>query len=208
MEGLKMMQVGDSASFIVSADSFFLVANKMKQLPPGIKAGDELLFNIGLVDIQSEAETVKRIQTLKGSVGAEDKQLADQAMEEEPKRINEYLTRKNITAQPRPSGLIYVENQKGNGAQAKKGQKVTVHYTGYLLNGKKFDSSYDHNAPFTFELGKGEVIGGWDEGIALMNVGTAAMLVIPSNLAYGSNGQGDIPPFSPLVFEVTLMSIK
>jgi FKBP-type peptidyl-prolyl cis-trans isomerase FkpA len=208
MEGLNLMQVGDSASFIISADSFFTVSNKMDKLPPGIKPGSELLFHIGLVDIQTEEETVSRISALKAKMGAGDKELADKAMEEEPQRITDYLVKKNITAKPTKSGLIFVENQKGNGPKAKPGQKVTVHYSGYLLNGKKFDSSYDHNSPFTFELGKGEVIGGWDEGVALMNVGTSATLVIPSNLAYGSNGQGDIPPFAPLVFEVQLISVK
>ena len=109
---------------------------------------------------------------------------------------------------PTSSGLVFVQNEKGNGPKPKKGQKVTVNYSGYLLNGKKFDSSYDRNEPITFTLGQGEVIAGWDEGIGMMNVGGTATLVIPSVLGYGSNGQGDIPPFAPLVFEVQLLKAE
>ncbi len=208
MEGLKMMHKGDSASFIISADSFFLVSNKMDKLPPGIVAGDELIFQIGLVDIQSEQETMKRIESLRSQSNSEEKAMMDQMQAEEPAATLEYLKRKNIIAKPTASGLYFIETAKGNGAKAKLGQKVTMQYTGYLLNGKKFDSSFDNGKPFTFTLGKAEVIAGWDEGVAMMNVGSSATFVIPSSLAYGSNGQGPIPPFSPLVFEVQLMKAE
>lgn len=208
MEGLKMMHKGDSASFIISADSFFLVSNKMDKLPPGIVAGDELIFQIGLVDIQSEQETMKRIEALRSQSNTEEKAMMDKMQVEEPASIQDYLTRKKITAKPTASGLYFIETAKGNGAKVKSGQKVTMQYTGYLLNGKKFDSSFDHGKPFTFTLGKAEVIAGWDEGVAMMNVGSSATFVIPSSLGYGSNGQGPIPPFAPLVFEVQLMKAE
>jgi FKBP-type peptidyl-prolyl cis-trans isomerase len=83
-----------------------------------------------------------------------------------------------------------------------------VHYTGTLLNGTKFDSSRDRNQPFEFTLGQGQVIKGWDEGIALMNVGGKATLVIPSNIAYGQQAQGAIPAYSTLVFDVELLDVK
>jgi FKBP-type peptidyl-prolyl cis-trans isomerase FkpA len=209
MEGLQMMHKGDSASFIISADSFFLVSNKMDKLPPGIVAGDELIFHIGLVDIQSEQETMKRIESLRSLANTEEKAMMDKMQAEEPAAIQEYLKRKNLSAKPTASGLYFIETAKGNGAKAKVGQKVTMQYTGYLLNGKKFDSSFDHDGkPFSFKLGNKEVIAGWDEGVALMNVGSSATFVIPSSLAYGSNGQGPIPPFAPLVFEVQLMKAE
>jgi FKBP-type peptidyl-prolyl cis-trans isomerase len=209
MEGLQMMHKGDSASFIISADSFFLVSNKMDKLPPGIVAGDELIFQIGLVDIQSEQETMKRIESLRSMANTEEKAMMDKMQAEEPAAIQEYLKRKNITAKPTASGLYFIETAKGNGAKVKVGQKVTMQYTGYLLNGKKFDSSFDHDGkPFSFTLGNKEVIEGWDEGVAMMNVGSSATFVIPSSLGYGSNGQGPIPPFSPLVFEVQLMKAE
>ena len=209
MEGLKMMHMGDSASFIISADSFFLVSNKMDKLPPGIVAGDELIFQIGLVDIQSEQETMKRIESLRSQSNTEEKAMMDKMQAEEPAAIQEYLKRKNITAKPTASGLYFIETAKGNGAKVKPGQKVTMQYTGYLLNGKKFDSSFDHDGkPFSFKLGNKEVIAGWDEGVAMMNVGSSATFVIPSILGYGSSSQGPIPPFAPLVFEVQLMKAE
>src|SRR5690606_11185362 len=98
---------------------------------------------------------------------------------------------------------------EGNGTQAKAGDKVTVHYTGTLLDGTKFDSSVDRDQPFEFTLGQGQVIPGWDEGIAMMKEGGKAKLVIPSNLAYGANPRpgGPIQPFSTLVFDVELIKV-
>ncbi len=107
------------------------------------------------------------------------------------------------------SGLEYVEVEAGTGAQAKAGDTVSVHYTGKFQDGKVFDSSVSRGEPITFPLGKGNVIKGWDEGIALMKVGGKAQLIIPPNLAYGERGaSGAIPPNSTLVFDVELVSIN
>mgnify|MGYP003631710774 CR=1 FL=1 len=106
------------------------------------------------------------------------------------------------------SGLRYKMIQKGNGAQAQSGKNVSVHYEGSLLNGQVFDSSYKRNSPIDFELGIGQVIPGWDEGISLLKVGDKARFVIPSNLAYGSAGAGGvIPPNATLIFDVELMKV-
>lgn len=107
------------------------------------------------------------------------------------------------------SGLRYQIIQKGNGKKAEKGQTVSVHYKGQLADGTVFDSSYKRNSPLDFQVGVGQVIPGWDEGICLLNVGDKARLVIPSDLGYGSAGAGGvIPPDAVLVFDVELMGVK
>ena len=107
------------------------------------------------------------------------------------------------------SGLQYVILEEGNGKKPHKGDTVSLHYSGYLIDGTMFDSSLERNEPFEFELGVGRVIKGWDEGVALLNQGTKAKFIIPSNLAYGSRGAGGvIPPNATLIFEVELLDIK
>lgn len=111
-----------------------------------------------------------------------------------------------------PSGLQYEDTIPGTGAEATRGQTVTVHYTGWLYNngtqGAKFDSSKDRNDPFEFSLGGGMVIRGWDEGVAGMQVGGTRRLVIPPELGYGARGAGGvIPPNATLLFEVELLAV-
>jgi FKBP-type peptidyl-prolyl cis-trans isomerase len=107
------------------------------------------------------------------------------------------------------SGLKYTDLVAGTGASPQKGQTVTVHYTGTLTNGKKFDSSYDHGRPADFRIGVGSVIKGWDEGLMSMKVGGKRRLVIPSALGYGPEGRPpDIPGNSTLIFDVELLGVK
>jgi FKBP-type peptidyl-prolyl cis-trans isomerase len=104
------------------------------------------------------------------------------------------------------SGLMYADTEVGTGATATAGQRVTVHYTGTFENGVKFDSSHDRSEPFLFKLGGGQVIAGWDEGVAGMKVGGKRRLTIPGNLGYGARGiPGAIPPNATLVFDVELL---
>ena len=107
------------------------------------------------------------------------------------------------------TGLKYTELTEGTGPSPQKGQVVKVHYTGWLENGTKFDSSVDRGEPFEFTIGVGQVIQGWDEGVSTMKIGGKRKLTIPPELAYGSRGAGAvIPPNSPLVFDVELLGIK
>lgn len=108
-----------------------------------------------------------------------------------------------------PSGLVIEEMALGEGPEAVKGSRVSVHYTGWLTNGSKFDSSVDRNDPFDFPLGRGHVIPGWDEGVAGMKVGGKRKLTIPPQLGYGDSGAGGvIPPNATLVFEVELLAVN
>jgi peptidylprolyl isomerase len=112
-----------------------------------------------------------------------------------------------------PSGLKIIDVKVGTGAMPKTGQTVVVNYTGWLYEngskGKKFDSSLDRNEPFEFPIGRGQVIPGWDEGVATMRVGGKRTLIIPPDLAYGASGAGGvIPPNATLIFDVDLLAIK
>ena len=106
------------------------------------------------------------------------------------------------------SGLEYEDLVVGDGASPQAGQTVIVHYTGTLENGTKFDSSVDRGQPFRFNIGVGQVIKGWDEGVMSMKIGGKRKLIIPPQLGYGSRGIGPIPPNSTLIFEVDLLGIE
>lgn len=129
--------------------------------------------------------------------------LGDQAMAFQPQTVSTEV----ITT---PSGLQYQEIEVGSGAKPKAGQDVVVHYTGWLeSNNEKFDSSVDRGQPFTFTLGQGMVIKGWDEGLASMNIGGKRRLIIPASLGYGARGAGGvIPPNATLVFDVELLDVQ
>lgn len=117
---------------------------------------------------------------------------------------------KTVKLQTTPSGLRYYDMKVGTGPHPKKGQTVSVQYTGTLLDGTKFDSSYDHGGkPIDFPIGVGQVIPGWDEGVPGMRVGGKRRLVVPGNLAYGANPPTDaIPPNATLVFDIELVGVK
>ncbi|MDO9512349.1 MAG: FKBP-type peptidyl-prolyl cis-trans isomerase [Bacteroidales bacterium] len=196
-EGFAMMAKGDSATFIVQADSFYTKIVRQPR-PEFIDSTAVLYFQVKMIEFMSQEEMMKR------------KQEENAALEqEEMKKMTDYLTANNITTQPTASGIIYIETKKGNGAKPTIGKSVKVHYTGTLLDGTKFDSSFDHpnQEPIEFEIGTGRVIQGWEEGIAMMNKGGKARLIIPSKLAYGERAQGPIPAFSTLVFEVELVDV-
>ena len=128
------------------------------------------------------------------------------ALEEEAK---EKALKEFANAATTPSGLKYIVLQEGTGNKPVATSNVKVHYTGMFLDGKVFDSSYPRKKPIEFPLGRGNVIEGWDEGIALLQVGDKARFVIPSHLGYGSRGAGGvIPPNATLIFDVELMDVK
>ncbi|NVN96033.1 MAG: FKBP-type peptidyl-prolyl cis-trans isomerase [Bacteroidetes bacterium] len=213
-EGLALMGIGDSATFIISADSL----KKGMKLPPFIKEGDILYYDIKIHEIISKEVAEKE----KNEMMAKQQKMIEEAQVNESKDLEKYLTDNKIKVKPTVTGLYYMELKKGTGVKAEKGKKVKVNYTGKLINGTVFDTSVESDAkksntynpkrpyePIEFVLGEGQVIPGWDEGISMMKVGGKAKLVIPSKLGYGERGAGNsIPPCSILIFEVELVAVN
>ena len=200
-EGLTMLGKGDSATFYVSADSLFTKA--MQPLPPGVQKGTDIGIAVKVVNVQTEEEYKKT-------------QAADFDKQKgiDEKVIQNYLAKNGLTgkAQKTDSGVYYIVTQPGSGPTPQKGEVVTVHYTGKLLDGKVFDSSRTNpqagGKPAQFQLGVGMVIPGWEEGVSKLHKGEKATLVIPSTLAYGPRGNQAIPPNSVLLFDIELMDIQ
>lgn len=199
-EGIGLMKSGGKATIVVPSKMAFGEQGKGAVVPPY----SALVYEVEIVNVQSKADYDKEQAELK----LKEAQQKEAAQKEEAQQLQKYLMDNKITVKPTPSGLFYIEKVKGTGPQPVRGDRVSVHYTGTLLNGKKFDSSFDRNVPFGFNLGKGQVIKGWDEGIAMMRQGGKAILIVPSNIAYGERSMGEIPPFATLVFEVELLEVK
>jgi FKBP-type peptidyl-prolyl cis-trans isomerase len=167
-------------------------------------AQDDLLESVEIIRVGEAAEKFNAVEAFRVFEGSREKREAA-AKKAQKEQMDKIAAGYDET----PSGLRYNILQKGNGVKAEKGKMVSVHYKGQLLDGTVFDSSYPRKQPIDFTLGIGQVISGWDEGIQLLKVGDKARFVIPSNLAYGSQGAGGvIPPDATLIFDVELMSIK
>lgn len=196
-EGFAMMSPGDIMVFRTLIDS---AVRMKKQWPPFAKSGDYMSFNVEMVSSKTKAEL---------------DQEAKMATINEEKEIKKYITDNKLEKQVKKTdnGLYYVLTKEGTGPNAKAGQKVSMNYTGYLLNGNVFDSNTDpqfkHVQPLEFPLGKGSVIKGWDEGITYLNKGAQAKFIIPSRLGYGARSPGaKIPANSVLVFDVELLDAQ
>lgn len=201
VEGFSMMHKGDSASFIVDIDSSFVNLFGYNTLPPQFSSTDIMRFEVRLDDFYPESEfRFRMIENIKKNYPAETEKAASE--------LNAYLEKNGVVAQPTSTGLYYVKTQDGTGEKPSKGSTVKAHYTGYLLDGTVFDTSIERGEPIEFVLGVGQVIPGWDEGIAMMSKGEKAVLYIPYYIAYGDRDLGVIPPFSNLVFEVELIDFK
>lgn len=174
-----------------------------QEVVDAIAQGDAI-DNLEIVRIGAEAEGWNAIEAFRTFEGAREKRIADAKAQAEAE-----MEKLAAGFDKTESGLRYKMIQEGSGAKAEKGKTVSVHYEGSLTNGQVFDSSYSRNQPIDFALGVGQVIPGWDEGIALLKIGDKARFVIPSQLAYGSAGAGGvIPPDATLIFDVELMDVK
>ncbi len=168
-----------------------------------IAQGDEIK-HVEIIREGEEAQNFNAVEAFRTFEGS-GKMREEQARKQADQEIDEIAMGFDKT----DSGLRYKIINKGDGKKAEKGMTVSVHYKGMLPNGKVFDSSYTRNKPIDFPLGQGHVIAGWDEGIAMLQVGDKARFVIPSHIAYGSQGAGGvIPPDATLVFDVELMDVK
>ena len=196
---------GDSVFFQLTTEQFFKNAPQSVEVPDSVK-NKMISFYCGIQDVmsQNEFEDFQRIQYEK--MQQEMEQQSNDQLSIDLELIDNYLNENNITAKSAESGLRYVITKMGSGENAAPGDNVTVHYTGMLLNGEKFDSSLDRNQPFSFQLGQGMVIRGWDEGITYFNKGSEGTLYIPSTLGYGASGAGGvIPPNAVLIFEIQVL---
>ncbi len=194
---IRMMHVGDSATFIFNGQEFFDQMMEGQEYP----FGDEPLYaDVKLYGHMPKAEFEKA----KAAYEAE----LDQRKNAEQDSIAAYVA-KNKMGEPTPEGLYIKTIKKGSGPLLQDGQEVTVHYVGKLLDGTEFDSSIGRNEPFTFVLGNHQVIPGWELALSKMHVGEQAIVLIPSVMGYGERGAGNmIDPYTPLVFDIRVLSAK
>lgn len=218
---LKELQIGDSIKTKLSASQVLTEGFRQPISQDKDKAERLTVF----------AKTLEKLDT--AGFMAWQQQKRTEAMEEMQKKaeeqkgiddqlIKDFLAQKNIEANRTESGLFYIVTQEGSGEQPQQGDSVSVNYVGKLMDGTVFDTSYEELAqeagvynenrtysPFSFPIGKRQVIAGWDEGLMLLNEGSKATFYIPSGLAYGQRGSGRrIPPNSPLIFDVELVEVK
>jgi FKBP-type peptidyl-prolyl cis-trans isomerase FkpA len=213
-EAFAMLQPGDSAVFRLPADSLF----RGRPVPAELRrSGNVLVLQAAAVRLVDQATAMSMAQRLQQDAMAEQQRRARAHQAEQlPKdnaAIAEYLKKNNLTAKAKKTagGTWYVITKRGTGALPQTGQTVSVRYRGTVLaTGREFDSSAKHGGtPFDFVLGTGQVIPGWDQGIAMLPKGSTATLLIPSSLAYGTRGAGaDIPADANLRFEVELVDVK
>jgi FKBP-type peptidyl-prolyl cis-trans isomerase FkpA len=195
-EVFSFMRKGDSVLFVIPADTFFQNIYGVPT-PNWLAAGEKIKLTIKVEDVltqeQLEAKNMEEMEKMK---------------QEDKEELDAYTsTLQNV--QKTESGLMYVVVKEGNKAKKpKKGDKVSMLYSGYFTSGEMFDENQSVEDPFNFNVGLGQVIQGWDEGVLLMSEGAKYKFIIPWNLAYGERGSGPIKPYSSLVFDVELLKVN
>jgi FKBP-type peptidyl-prolyl cis-trans isomerase FkpA len=215
------LKKGDSIALEAPAEKIF-----ESNIPPFLNASENIKIRIGVIDILDEEKTMAYFNNLQMKAQEDEMAKASGQLELEATAIDEYVKDNNLQGTKTESGLYYVIEKAGDGPAIEEGDQASVHYAGYLLNGKIFDTSRKevaeaHNiynpqrdqaggyAPFDLQVGVGQVIPGWDEGLSLLKKGDKAKFIIPSPLAYGSRGAGaDIPANSILIFDVEIMDVN
>lgn len=206
-EGIAMMAVGDSASFRLSADSFYLKSFHSHQMPSFIKPGSMITFNIKLESF----ETPQQMANDMDAQMKERMQMMEQRKADEPNQIAKYIADNKITVKPESDGIYILERVKGKGKPIKTGDSVEVKYTGMLLDGTVVQTS-DHgpgNTTFTLVYGKDSFTKGFDDIIANLEAGGSVKALVPSSLAYGEQSPNAlIPPYTPLIYMVEVINVK
>lgn len=185
-EGIKMMSAGDSADFIISADSLFLKTFKMAKRPPMIDSNSFINFYVHLLTVDSPLSLEKK----------------------EGESLQSYITTNNITMQPTSSGIYYIEITPGKGMKIDSGCQVKLQFKVSLIDGKQIFSTYDRPEPVSFQYGKKFDTPGLEEAIAMMKKGTKGTVIVPSKMAFGEQGRGTIvPPYSTIIYNVEILDV-
>jgi FKBP-type peptidyl-prolyl cis-trans isomerase FkpA len=201
-ECFTMLSEGDSASFIIPAYDFF-TQTLGKTMPSYIQKGENMKISANIVEIQSEEEYLREKEAFLKWI--------EDFSEYEKEILKQFIQGSKISVKPTGSGLYYIKLVAGNGKKVKLGDSLVIEFEGRFLNGKFFDSTIKRFEPFQFVYGQEwQVIRGLEEGIGMMEEGEKALLIVPSELAFGQEGSstGIIPPYTSLIYEVELKKIK
>lgn len=201
-ECFMMLSPGDSASFIIKADSFFIKTLKTN-IPSFIRPEEPLKVDMKMIDIRTEQQyTSDKEEFLK---------WIEDFGEYEKMVLKRYINQQKIDIVPTGSGMFFIKTRKGNGKKVEKGDLVTIDYEGKFLNGKYFDSTKKRNMPFEFIFGsEWQVIKGLEEAIGYMEESEKSIVILPSGLAWGEQGSstGIVPPFTSLIFELEIIKVE
>ena len=195
-EAYSMMHVGDSASFYVKADSIAALYYDQDPTKVGLVPEDYFRYEVKLVEVQTEEEFQANVEKMKESMKIEAKRALD-----------EYVVNNNINVTPEPSGVYIIPIEKGKGRCPVKGEKVELDFSATLLNGQPVGSTFDSSEKFSFVLGEGYTIQGWEEIVPKMHLGDRVKAIIPFDMAYGEHSVGEIPAYANLVYDIKLLKI-
>jgi len=207
-QGIKKLNVGDSAIFKVNCSNLYEVSFR-GNIPYGLNPFGEITVHIGVTNMKTANEFRMWQAKLYTTKRKEYNKKQEEQLYEDIALIDMYLEEFGLIAMELESGIRYIIKEEGNGIKPEEGDKVQVHYTGYLLDGTKFDSSYDRGKPYEFGFGTRNVIKGWNHSVGEMSVGSKYTFYIPSPLAYGNAGHGKLVGQNEvLVFDIELLDIK
>jgi len=196
-DGVKMMAEGDSMTFAIVADSFFLVTAKMRKLPDFVEPGEPMYFDVKLLKRYTTKEYKQEVENKK----AEERH-------KEAFKLKAYLEKNNITTKPLPSGLIFIPEEEGYGKKPDTGEMCQVYLSVSVLDGALLYSNFNKGDPIDVEYGKGFDTKGFMEGLGMLRVGGKAKLIVPSSIGVGENGMQTVPGFTTIIYEVQLEKIR